>query len=171
MPAFKAFPSPLKSMGDGWGLRAVYLIAGLKLYYLNLTDMSSVLRDYQKGTAYDGGRSAEEKIVSRAFRNVRRGNADEESDRGMYREEIRLDLQQSRFFTESFRETDGQAMVLRRAKALASLLTKMGIFIRDHERIVGYQTSDINGICHPIDQNWKSPKRLVHSEAGKKELP
>lgn len=107
------------------------------------------------------------KVVSRAVRNVRRGNADEESSRGMYRGEIRLDLQRSRFFTESFRQTDGQAMVLRRAKALANLLAKMGIFIRDHERIVGYQTSDINGIYHPIDQNWKSPKRLVNSEAGK----
>ena len=107
------------------------------------------------------------KVVSRAVRNVRRGNADEESNRGMYRPEIRLDLQRSRFFTESFRETDGQAMVLRRAKALSNLLNKMGIFIRDHERIVGYQTSDINGIYHPIDQNWKSPKRLVNSEAGK----
>lgn len=107
------------------------------------------------------------KVVSRAVRNVRRGNADEDSSRGMYREEIRLDLQRSRFFTESFRQTDGEAMVLRRAKALANLLEKMGIFIRDHERIVGYQTSDINGIYHPIDQNWKSPRRLVHSEAGK----
>lgn len=107
------------------------------------------------------------KVVSRAVRNVRRGNADEESSRGMYREEIRLDLQRSRFFTESFLQTDGQAMVLRRAKALANLLAKMGIFIREHERIVGYQTSDINGIYHPIDQNWKSPKRLVNSEAGK----
>ncbi len=107
------------------------------------------------------------KVVSRAVRNVKRGNADEESSRGMYRPEIRLDLQRSRFFTESFRETDGQAMVLRRAKALSNLLNKMGIFIRDHERIVGYQTSDINGIYHPIDQNWKSPKRLVNSEAGK----
>ena len=107
------------------------------------------------------------KVVSRAVRNIKRGNADEESKRGMYRPEIRLDLQRSRFFTESFRETDGQPMVLRRAKALANLLNKMGIFIRDHERIVGYQTSDINGIYHPIDQNWKSPKRLVNSEAGK----
>ena len=36
-----------------------------------------------------------EKVVSRAVRNVRRGNADEESSRGMYRPEIRLDLQRS----------------------------------------------------------------------------
>lgn len=107
------------------------------------------------------------KVVSRAIRNIKRGYVDDESKRGMFRAEIRLDLQRSRLFTESYKETDGQAMVLRRAKALTNLLGKMDIFIRDHERIVGYQTSDPNGIYHPIDQNWKSVKRLVNSEAGK----
>ena len=107
------------------------------------------------------------KVVSRAIRNVKRGHADEESKRGMFRQEIRLDLQRSRFFTSSYRETDGEAMVLRRAKALVKLLTCMDIFIRDHERIVGYHTSDPNGIYHPIDQNWRSVQRLVNSEAGK----
>jgi formate C-acetyltransferase len=77
------------------------------------------------------------KVISRAVRNIKRGYADDESKRGMFREEIRLDLQRSRLMTESFKETDGQAMVIRRAKALANLLDKMGIFIRDHERIVG----------------------------------
>jgi pyruvate formate-lyase/glycerol dehydratase family glycyl radical enzyme len=107
------------------------------------------------------------KVVSRGIRNIKRGYEDDESKRGMFRAEIRLDLQRSRLFTESYKETDGQAMVLRRAKALANLLYKMDIFIRDHERIVGYQTADPNGIYHPIDQNWKSVKRLVNSEAGK----
>ncbi|OGP51513.1 MAG: hypothetical protein A2Y79_08355 [Deltaproteobacteria bacterium RBG_13_43_22] len=107
------------------------------------------------------------KVVSRAIRNIKRGYEDDESKRGMFRAEIRLDLQRSRLFTESYKETDGQAMVLRRARALANLINKMDIFIRDHERIVGYQTADPNGIYHPIDQNWKSVKRLVNSEAGK----
>ncbi|MEW6184116.1 MAG: pyruvate formate lyase family protein [Thermodesulfobacteriota bacterium] len=107
------------------------------------------------------------KVVSRAIRNIKRGYEDDDSKRGMFRAEIRLDLQRSRLFTESYKQTDGQAMVLRRAKALANLLDNMDIFIRDHERIVGYQTADPNGIYHPIDQNWKSVKRLVNSEAGK----
>ena len=107
------------------------------------------------------------KVISRAVRNIKRGYADDESKRGMFRAEIRLDLQRSRLMTESFKETDGQAMVIRRAKALANLLDKMDIFIRDHERIVGYQTSDPNGIYHPIDQNWRSVQRLVNTEAGK----
>lgn len=107
------------------------------------------------------------KVVSRAIRNIKRGNADDESRRGMFRPEIRLDLQRSRLMTESYKETDGQPMVLRRAKALANILGKMGIFIRHYERIVGYQTADPNGIYHPIEQNWKSPQRLANSESGK----
>ena len=106
-------------------------------------------------------------FVSRAIRNIKRGYADDESGRGMFRSEIRLDLQRSRLMTESYKETEGEAMVLRRAKALANILNKMGIFIRDYERIVGYQTAEPNGIFHPIEQNWKSPQRLTNSPAGK----
>ncbi|MFX1500990.1 MAG: pyruvate formate lyase family protein [Promethearchaeota archaeon] len=107
------------------------------------------------------------KVISRGIRNIKRGNIDDDSKRGMFRPEIRLDLQRSRLMTESYKETEGQPMVLRRAKALANILNNMDIFIRDHERIVGYQTADPNGIFHPIEQNWKSPQRLVNSEAGK----
>ena len=107
------------------------------------------------------------KVVSRAIRNIKRGNADDDSKRGMFRPEIRLDLQRSRLMTQSYKETDGQPMVLRRARALENILGKMGIFIRDYERIVGYQTADPNGIYHPIEQNWKSPQRLANSVAGK----
>ena len=115
----------------------------------------------------EGTGELRKKVVSKAVRNIKRGYVDDDATRGMYRSEIRLDLQRSRLMTESFRQTDGQAMVTRRAKALANLLDKMDIFIRNHERIVGYQTSDANGIYHPIDQNWRSVLRLVNSEAGK----
>ena len=106
-------------------------------------------------------------IASKAVRNVQRGYAEDEKTRGLFRPEIKLDLQRSRLMTESFKQTDGQAMVLRRAKALAHVLENMGIFIRDWERIVGYQTSSPEGLFHPIDMNWKSVQRLVHSEGGK----
>jgi len=36
--------------------------------------------------------------------------------------------------TESFKKTDGEAMVLRRGKALAHVLDNIGIFIKDWER-------------------------------------
>jgi formate C-acetyltransferase len=95
---------------------------------------------------------------------MQRGYAEDEKGRGLFRPEIKLDLQRSRLMTESFKQTDGEAMVLRRAKALAHVLENMGIFIRDWERIVGYQTSSPEGLFHPIDMNWRSVKRLVNSE-------
>lgn len=58
-------------------------------------------------------------------------------------------------------------LIHRRAKALALVLGKMGVFIRDYKRIVGYQTADPNGLFHPIDQNCRPVKRLVNSEAGR----
>ena len=106
-------------------------------------------------------------LAIKAVRNVQRGYTEDEKSRGLFRPEIRLDLQRSRLMTESFKKTDGEAMVLRRGKALAHVLDNMGIFIRDWERIVGYQTSDPEGLYHPIDMNWRSVKRLVNSEGGK----
>jgi formate C-acetyltransferase len=106
-------------------------------------------------------------LASKAVRNVQRGYSEDEKTRGLFRPEIRLDLQRSRLMTESFKETDGQPMVLRRAKALAHVLENMDIFIRDWEKIVGYQTSSPEGLFHPIDMNWKSVRRLVNSEAGR----
>jgi len=106
-------------------------------------------------------------LVSKAVKNVRRGTRKEEIEGTMFRPEVTLDLQRSRLMTESFKKTDGQAMVLRRGKALAHVLDNMAVFIRDWERIVGYQTEDPNGLYHPIDQNWRSVRRLVRSEAGK----
>jgi len=106
-------------------------------------------------------------LAIKAVRNVQRGYTEDEKSRGLFRPEIRLDLQRSRLMTASFKETDGEAMVLRRAKALAHVLDHMGIFIREWERIVGYQTSDPEGLYHPIDMNWRSVMRLVNSEGGK----
>lgn len=106
-------------------------------------------------------------LAIKAVRNVQRGYTADEKSRGLFRPEIKLDLQRSRLMTESYKETDGQAMIIRRAKALAHVLNNMGIFIRDWERIVGFQTSDPEGLYHPIDMNWRSVKRLVNSEAGK----
>ena len=106
-------------------------------------------------------------LAIKAVRNVQRGYAEDEKGRGLFRPEIRLDLQRSRLMTQSFKQTDGEAMVLRRGKALAHVLNHMDIFIRDWERIVGYQTSSPEGLFHPIDMNWRSVKRLVNSEGGR----
>lgn len=107
------------------------------------------------------------KLVIKAARNVQRGYKSEECVDGMFRPEIRLDLQRSRYMTESMKQTDGQPMVLRQAKALAHVLENMDVVIQDWERIVGLQTSDPNGLVHPIEMNWKSVLRLVNSDTGR----
>ncbi|MEG0722439.1 MAG: pyruvate formate lyase family protein, partial [Lachnospiraceae bacterium] len=42
--------------------------------------------------------------------------------------------------TESYRETEGQPMVIRRAKAFAHILEKLPIIIREEELVVGSTT-------------------------------
>jgi formate C-acetyltransferase len=106
------------------------------------------------------------RLVIKAVRNVRRGYQKDEASRGMYRPGIKLDLQRSRLLTESFKETDGQAMVIRRAKALENILTKMDIYIQDWERIVGNNVSTPEGLYFGIDMNWRSVKRNVSGEEG-----
>ncbi|MFH1625774.1 MAG: pyruvate formate lyase family protein, partial [Pseudomonadota bacterium] len=106
------------------------------------------------------------KLVSKAVRNVRRGYEKDEAGRGMYRPEVKLDLQRSRLFTESYKETDGEPMVIRRAKALENLLTKMDIYIQDWERIVGNHAAIPEGLYYGIDMNWRSVKRIVSGKEG-----
>jgi choline trimethylamine-lyase len=106
------------------------------------------------------------KLVIKAVRNVRRGDVKEEAERGMYRPGIKLDLQRSRWMTESYKQTDGEAMVLRRAKAFENILTKMDIYIQEWERIVGSQAATPEGIYFGIDMNWRSVERIVRGQEG-----
>ncbi len=106
------------------------------------------------------------RLVIKAVRNVRRGDIQEEAERGMYRPGIKLDLQRSRLMTESYKKTDGEPMVLRRAKALENILGKMDIYIQDWERIVGNQASTPEGLYFGIDMNWRSVERIVRGMEG-----
>ncbi|HOD27737.1 MAG TPA: pyruvate formate lyase family protein [Syntrophales bacterium] len=107
------------------------------------------------------------KLVIKAVRNVRRGYEVEEADRGMYRAGIKLDLQRSRCLTESYRETDGLPMIMRRARALDKIFSKMDIYIQDWERIVGGSCSFPEGLYFGIDMNWRSVKRIITGQEGK----
>jgi formate C-acetyltransferase len=50
---------------------------------------------------------------------------------------IRLDLERARLVTESFKETEGQPLVLRWGRALAHVLREMPIHIEEDELVVG----------------------------------
>lgn len=52
-----------------------------------------------------------------------------------------IDAERALLITESFKETEDSPMIIRRAKALENILSKMNIVIRDHELIVGNLTT------------------------------
>ena len=50
---------------------------------------------------------------------------------------IRINVERARLLTESFRETEGQPMVLRWGKALAYILKNVSVHIDENELVVG----------------------------------
>jgi len=82
----------------------------------------------------------EEKVI-KAIKGLYRG-LERIDDSAGYRANVRLCLERARLVTESYKETEGQPMVLRRARALKKILENMTIFIQDNEQIVGNIASD-----------------------------
>ena len=54
-----------------------------------------------------------------------------------YPETIKICMERARFLTESYKATEGEPMVIRRARALKNVLEKMTVYIGDGELIVG----------------------------------
>lgn len=65
-----------------------------------------------------------------------------------YGEGVKICVERPRLLTEAYRMTEGEPMVLRRAKALAHILDNMTIFIQPWERIVGNFASHRDAIQH-----------------------
>ena len=75
------------------------------------------------------------------------GLVDEDAQRGRARihrmlegfrdQPIRLNLERARLVTQSFKETEGQPLVLRWGKAMAYILTNVSIHIDENELVVG----------------------------------
>ena len=116
----------------------------------------------QSGVASGSG----SKVVLKTVRNIRRGYLPEESARGVYRPEVRLAIERSRLLTDSYKMTEGEPWVIRRAKALEHILLNMTVYIQDWELIVGNGTESPNHLAHFIDMNWKSVHRVVNKEEG-----
>jgi len=57
-----------------------------------------------------------------------------------------LSVEKARLWTKSFRESEGEPMVMRRAKALVNILENITIFIQDGELIVGNTASKPMGL-------------------------
>ncbi|MBM3149225.1 MAG: hypothetical protein FJZ88_04235, partial [Chloroflexi bacterium] len=76
-----------------------------------------------------------------------------------------LDLERARLLTESYKQTEGEPMPLRRAKALSHVLQNMTIYIRPDELIVGNYASNINSVSFYPEFAWKWIAR--ETEPGK----
>ena len=109
-------------------------------------------------------RMLKESVSVKLSRNVRQGYQKDENTRGMYRSGVKLNVERNRLLTESYKATEGEPMVLRRAKALSHILRNMSIFIVPNSRIVGHSGATPNDLYYPIEINWKSPWRAMNSD-------
>ena len=66
-----------------------------------------------------------------------------------------LDLERARLLTESYKQTEGEPMALRRAKALAHILKNMTIYIRPGEILVGNYASTMDAVPFYPELAWK----------------
>ena len=66
-----------------------------------------------------------------------------------------LDMERAKLVTQSYKETEGQPVALRRARALAHLLDNMTIYIRPDEMIVGNYASNSDSVPFYPELAWK----------------
>ena len=85
-----------------------------------------------------------------------------------YRAGIKLCIERARLITQSYQETEGEPMVLRRAKAMARLLDNMTIYILPHERIVGNIATNPSSLITYPELFWRWLDKAI--DADYKEL-
>ena len=109
-----------------------------------------------------------DRLVIKTVRNIRKdGKKEEDASKGMYRPDIKLDLERSILLTESYQQTEGQPMVIRRARALDHILSNMTLYIQDWEKIVGNNVATPQGLFFGIDMNWRSVRRIVDQDEAR----
>lgn len=74
----------------------------------------------------------------------------------LFKEKRQISLERALLYTESYRQTEGEPTIIRRAKAVAHILTNVEISIRDGELLVGNRTvRPRSGILSPeMDPYW-----------------
>ncbi|MBC7338252.1 MAG: glycyl radical protein [Firmicutes bacterium] len=78
-----------------------------------------------------------------------------------YAENVFLDVDRGRLWTESYRQTDGEPEVIRRAKALKNLLEKLSIWIKEGELIVGAGTNHPRAILGTFELSDTAIEHVV----------
>ena len=116
--------------------------------------------------AQNSTESLKNKIHIKAVRNIRRNYEGDEEERGAYRPGVKLDLVRSRLATESYKQTEGEPIWIRIAKATEHVLLNMPLYLRYWELIVGSYAAP-ERIFYVIEQNCASPWRAVNSPGGR----
>ncbi len=79
----------------------------------------------------------------------------EKLKQGIHPEKFPLSVERLRLVTESYRQTEGEPVVVRRAKAMANVLDNCSIFIQDGELIVGNTAKDPMGFeAEYLQETW-----------------
>jgi len=115
-------------------------------------------------------------VVIKAVKGLYRGQERIDQDAG-YRAEVKVCLERARLITQSYKETEGEPMITRRAKALKKILDGMTIYIQDKERLVGNMAADANSLPLYPELYWRWLEKALDNEyqhllsdEGKKEL-
>lgn len=72
-----------------------------------------------------------------------------------YRLGIRLCLESAKLYTESYKSTEGEPTIIRRAKALANVLEYMTVWIEPDELIVGNYASTPTSLTWHPEYSWR----------------
>jgi len=121
-------------------------------------------------------KSLKKRVLVKAEMAARRGY--EVQDEGKaFREGVKLCIERPRLLTESYKQTEGQPMILRRAKALDHILSNMTIYIQPDEILVGNFASDPQSVTHYPELQWRWLEKELRAgykdildEEGKEEL-
>ncbi|MEW6187752.1 MAG: pyruvate formate lyase family protein [Thermodesulfobacteriota bacterium] len=100
---------------------------------------SRVTKKMRKSIVYQNKSSRGSGRIEAAKGNVTRVK---EEGRNPYRQEVKLCIERARLITEGYKASEGQPMILRRAKAMAHFLDQRTLYILPDERIVGNVSSE-----------------------------
>ncbi len=93
-------------------------------------------------------------IAVKGFRSIQRGFDPTEIE-SPYAPGVRICLDRARLLTQSYKETEGLPIVLRRAMALAKILENVKIYIGNRERIVGNTASTPDALVPYPEYYWR----------------
>ena len=98
-----------------------------------------ITQEMRKSVVYQNKSSRGSGRIEAAKGNVERIK---EEGRNPYRAEVKLCIERAELITDSYKTTEGEPIVIRRAKAMAHYLDHRTLYLLPHERIVGNVASE-----------------------------